>query len=83
MIFHHFAEARNWLPEQVLELTLRQLGLFLKRRDLVQHESDQPQLGDDEPTTKAGRKFLAKLLEKTELAQQNLMEGRRWDVRRL
>jgi hypothetical protein len=51
----------------------------VKRRDLLQHEADQPQLGEEQPTTKAGRKYMAKLLEKAETAQKNLMAGRRWD----
>lgn len=76
VIFSDFAEKYSWTPEQVLNLTLRQVRVLRSQRSELIRESDRPQTIED-VSTKAGREFVES---KIELAVQNLMEGRRWDT---
>lgn len=72
-IFARFAEARNWTPDQVGELTLRQVKILAMKIDGLDGVESIGRVF----VTGAARKFMEPARKK---AISNLIEGKRWEA---
>lgn len=78
MIYRKLSVERNWTPQQIERLTLRQLSIYLQdQKRFEQRKQSADMLKHVQ--TKAGKQRLQIL---TDEAVSNLLEGRRWDARR-
>lgn len=78
MIYRKLAVERNWTPQQIERLTLRQLSIYLQdQKRFEQRKQSADMLKHAQ--TKAGKQRLEFFVKS---AVDNLLEGRRWDARR-